>query len=75
MPDQDKIPIVLSALKEFLLEQEIVETPAEARLLLAFYCYDSSILENNSVSDINNKDVWTVQQKLDWLNKRAKAKK
>ena len=66
---------IIEALRNFLEVQEIIESPEEARLLLAFYDYDPTIIvgkEICSCDDTNDCDeCWSVEQKLKWLRDLA----
>lgn len=73
----DAIKKIIESVRTYLKNQEIIETPEEARLMLAFYEYDNSILTGKELcncDDINDCDeCWSVEQKLEWLKERAKV--
>lgn len=71
----DKVNDILEAVKAYLDTQEIIESPEEARLLLAFYEYEPSILTGKELCSCDDStdcdECWTVEQKLEWLRDLA----
>jgi len=65
---------VMDAVKAFLETQEIIETPEEARLLLAFDEYEGGkFITGKDGCDCKDDcdECWTREQKIDWLTKLA----
>jgi len=73
--DEIKAKAVIDAAIEMLQDKETIESPAEARLMLAINDYDPTFIKGNEDCSCGHhetcEECWTKEHLIDWLKEHA----